>query len=77
MPDKLPPDHIAYEKLSEKHLDAIKTFENQETDSVDFLREDALGNQERGLSVTYLFFYLDGDTMPFVPAYKRIAKVVR
>jgi GNAT superfamily N-acetyltransferase len=59
MPDKLSPDRIAYEKLSEKHLDIIRQFENQEKDLVDFLLEDALDNQNRGISVTYLFFYLD------------------
>jgi len=62
MPNKIPPDNIAYEKLSEKHLDVIRQFENQEKDLADFLREDALDNQNQGISVTYLFFYSDGGT---------------
>ena len=55
MTERVEPSQISYEKLSDGHLEIIKTFQNQEKDLVDFLQEDALENQRRGVSVTYLF----------------------
>lgn len=63
--NRVEPRQISYEKLSDCHSGLIKTFQNQESDLVAFLCEDALENQKRGVSVTYLFFVQDAGERKF------------
>ena len=51
---KIKVDAIRIERLSNKHF--IKDFKSYEKDLIDFLFEDALDNQEKKISVTYLWF---------------------
>lgn len=47
---------LFFERLSEKHLEIIKSFRCYEEELADFLLEDAYSNQINRISVTYLFF---------------------
>ena len=47
---------IVIEKLNEKHLDIIAEFKSKVRDLENFLKEDALNNQQNLISVTYLVF---------------------
>ena len=52
---KILPNEIKIEIINQKH--DLTRFASYEQDLVDFLRDDALGNQEQNLSVTFLWFY--------------------
>lgn len=56
MGDKIKTEEIRVEKLSEVHKDIIKKFQSYEKELEDFLVEDAFNQQERKISVTYLWF---------------------
>jgi hypothetical protein len=56
MADKIKPEDITFERLEPGHREIIKTFTCWQKDLVDFLVDDALANQGKGISVTYLFF---------------------
>ncbi len=43
-------------KLEKSHLDIINKFNSYEKDLVDFLIDDAFDNQEKNISITYLWF---------------------
>jgi len=53
---KIRPEELRVEKLSDSHLDVIKCLQSYEPELVDFLIEDALNQQKRKISVTYLWF---------------------
>ncbi len=54
---KISANQIRIEKLSESHLELIKTFESDSKELKDFLIEDAYKNQKMAISTTYLWFY--------------------
>ena len=51
---KIKPEEIRIEKLSKEHN--ISNFQCYEVELVKFLHEDALDNQEKRISMTYLWF---------------------
>lgn len=53
---KIPADYIRIEKLSPAHKEKINCFKSYEKELIDFLIEDALDNQEKKISTTYLWF---------------------
>lgn len=53
---KIKPDELRVEKLNEAHSDVIKSLKSYEPELIDFLIEDALNQQNRKISVTYLWF---------------------
>ena len=53
---KIKPEELRIEKISSVHEAVIKTFESYEPELSDFLKEDALEQQDRKISVTYLWF---------------------
>lgn len=55
--DKIDDSELRIEKLSSRQLDVIKNFETDTKELKDFLVDDALRNQEMGISTTYLWFY--------------------
>jgi GNAT superfamily N-acetyltransferase len=56
---KIKPEELRLEKLGEIHLEIIKSFKSYEPELVDFLIQDALNQQKRKISVTYLWFKRD------------------
>jgi len=52
---KILPEEVKIEIINKKH--DITGFASYEQDLVDFLRDDALDNQEQNLSVTFLWYY--------------------
>ena len=56
MDERIPADHIRIEKMSSAYNEIIKSFKSYEQELVDFLLEDALDNQSKHISVTYLWF---------------------
>lgn len=52
---KIFPEELKIEIISQKH--DLTGFASYEQDLVDFLRDDALVNQEQNLSVTFVWFY--------------------
>ena len=60
---KIKPEELRVEKLGEVHLEKIKLFVSYEPELVDFLTEDALNQQKRKISVTYLWFKRDTDEL--------------
>ncbi|MEK6809916.1 MAG: GNAT family N-acetyltransferase [Nanoarchaeota archaeon] len=52
---KILPNEIKIEIINQKH--DLTRFTSYEQDLVDFLRDDALRNQEQNLSVTFVWFY--------------------
>ena len=54
--NKIKAEELRVEKLSEFHTEAIEKFQSYEPELVDFLLEDALNQQNRKISVTYLWF---------------------
>ncbi len=55
--ERIPPEELRREQLSEKHREIINSFETDEIELKKFLIEDALNNQDRAISDTYLWFY--------------------
>ncbi len=53
---RLNPEEIRIEKIGESHKEFIKNFVSYEPELMDFLKEDALNQQQRKISVTYLWF---------------------
>jgi len=51
------PQEIRIEKLNEAHSDAIDSFCSYEKELEDFLKEDALMQQNQHISATYLWFH--------------------
>ena len=54
--EKIKINEIEIEQINESHKGAISKFVSYEKELVDFLVEDALGNQKKQMSVTYLWF---------------------
>lgn len=54
--EKIKPNEIRVEKLVYPHKDLLENFTSYEQELVDFLNEDALNQQKRRISVTYLWF---------------------
>jgi ribosomal protein S18 acetylase RimI-like enzyme len=52
------PEEIRVEVLSEYHTELIGSFQSYEQDLVDFLKEDALENQIKNISVTYIWVHI-------------------
>lgn len=52
---KILPEEVKIEIINGKHN--VTNFNSYEQDLVDFLKDDALENQEQNLSVTFLLFY--------------------
>ncbi|MBX4196585.1 hypothetical protein KW805_03280 [Candidatus Pacearchaeota archaeon] len=50
-------EDLRIEKLDTRHVAIIREFKSSEKELEDFLVEDALNNQEMGISTTYLIFY--------------------
>lgn len=55
---KITAEDIRIERINERHT--IGGFQSHEPELVDFLLEDALGNQKNQISVTYLLFLKTG-----------------
>ena len=55
--DKIKIEYISIEQINESHKEIIKLFKSFQTELVDFLLEDALDNQNKKISITYLWFY--------------------
>lgn len=53
---KIPANHLRIEKLSPAHKDILSSLKSYEQELVNFLMEDALDQQEKILSITYLWF---------------------
>ena len=53
---KIKPEELRVEKLTEAHRDIIGSLQSYELELIDFLMEDALNQQNRKISVTYLWF---------------------
>jgi len=56
MSEQIKGEEIRIEKLSVSHTELIRSFKSYESELVDFLIEDALDNQDKKVSVTYLWF---------------------
>lgn len=54
--EKIKINEIEIEKINESHMEVILTFKSYEKELVDFLVEDALANQKKQMSITYLWF---------------------
>ena len=54
-PNKIRPEQIIIEILTEKH--DLTQFKSYEQELVSFLKEDALKNQQQKLSLTFLWYY--------------------
>lgn len=54
---KIKAEDIKIEILRQSHLPLLCSFQSYESDLVDFLVEDAFGNQNQRLSLTFLWFY--------------------
>lgn len=54
--EKVKTEELRVEKLREVHSEIIKKFKSYEKELADFLVEDALNQQDRKISVTYLWF---------------------
>lgn len=57
--ERIKAEELRVEKLGEIHLEIIKSFQSYEPELVDFLQQDALNQQKRKISVTYLWFKRD------------------
>ena len=55
--EKIKINEIEIEQMNESHKEAISKFVSYEKELVDFLIEDALDNQNKKISTTYLWFY--------------------
>jgi len=54
---RIPFEDLEIELISEKHKSLLESFKTDNFELKQFLLEDALGNQEIGISYTYLWFY--------------------
>lgn len=55
--EKISISDIEIEQINESHKEIISKFVSYEKELVDFLVEDALDNQNKKISITYLWFY--------------------
>jgi len=60
---KIKAEELRVEKFGDVHLEKIRAFCSYEPELVDFLIEDALNQQKRKISVTYLWFKRDTDEL--------------
>jgi len=56
MSEKIKTEELRVEKLGKVHEEIIRSFQSYEKELRDFLLQDALNQQERKISVTYLWF---------------------
>lgn len=61
--NKLTTNELRIEKLKEIHTKYIDNFNSQFKDLCDFIKEDALQNQDKGISVTYLMFEISSNKL--------------
>ncbi len=61
---KIVASDIKIERISERH--DVSQFKSYENELVQFLQEDALDNQRKRISVTYLWFLRTGELMGYV-----------
>jgi len=61
---KIQPEGIVIEQIHEKH--DLKSFKSYERELMDFLIEDALDNQKKQISVTYLWFLKTGELIGYI-----------
>ncbi len=54
--NKIKPEELRIEKIGEPHKQCMEKFQSYESELMEFLKEDALKQQERKISVTYLWF---------------------
>lgn len=54
--EKISISDIEIEQINESHKEIISKFVSYEKELVDFLVEDALDNQKKQMSITYLWF---------------------
>lgn len=57
--EKIKAEQLRIEKISESHKRYLDDFQSYESELMDFLKEDALNQQQRKISVTYLWFLRD------------------
>lgn len=62
--EKITAEDIRIERISEKHI--LSDFKSQERELADFLLEDAVGNQKKKISVTYLLFLKTGTLAGYI-----------
>lgn len=55
--ERISREDLDIELISEKHKNILENFKTDNTELKQFLIEDALSNQEMGISYTYLWFY--------------------
>ena len=58
-------DELEIEPISERHKNQLEVFETDNVELKQFLVEDALNNQEIGISHTYLWFYKENNLTSF------------
>lgn len=56
IPERITSKDIRIERISSVHIEIIKSFKSYEKELIDFLNDDALDNQEKGISTTHLWF---------------------
>ena len=57
---------LTFERLDGKHSELLKSFQCCQKDLKDFLLDDAIPNQKKGISVTYLFFSKEKNLIGYV-----------
>ena len=55
--ERISRENLDIELISEKHKSLLETFKTDNTELRQFLIDDAISNQEMGISYTYLWFY--------------------
>jgi len=63
--EKIRAEDVVIERISAKHI-VISNFQSYEQELVDFLKEDALDNQFKKISVTYLVFLTSGELAGYI-----------
>ena len=66
MVEKFTPNRLLFSKLSVSHIELFADFKNTEKDLVDFLKDDAMENQQGLISTTYLVFVKEAESKIFV-----------
>ncbi len=61
---KIVVEDVKIERINNKHN--ITNFRSYEQELVKFLKEDALSNQEKQISVTYLWFLTTGELIGYI-----------
>jgi len=60
---KIKPTELRIEKITAVHKNFLEKFQSYEKELEDFLKEDALEQQERNISVTYLWFLRESNEL--------------